>query len=93
MPLPKNVKKIEINEDVSEQDLRGCYLQHSTRDCGGKFNYGSHRGFSIDGCWYSSETGDSLYDHITINNFKVYRILDEELNKDNTDYQMVIREI
>lgn len=71
--IPEGFVKKEIYDDVSEDDLECCFLKHRIRDEGGFFNYGSFRGFSIGESWYSSETGDSLYDHITINDFEVYK--------------------
>lgn len=68
-----NFKEVKIQEDVHEIELKGSFLWNHRHNYGGFFNYGNERGFSIGNIWITSETGDCLYDHITINGFKVYK--------------------
>jgi hypothetical protein len=72
--IPNGFKEIEIQEDITEWDLKGCFLFNKTHKIGGFFNYGNDKGFSIGDIWESSQTGDTLYDHITINGYKVYKL-------------------
>jgi len=71
--IPSGFKEIEINEDVNEWELKGCFLFNKTHKTGGFFNYGNDKGFSIGEIWESSQTGNNLYDHIIINGYKVYK--------------------
>jgi hypothetical protein len=71
--IPIGYDEIQIHDDVCEWDLEGCYLYNKRHRQGGFFSYGNDRGFSIGGIWESSQTGDSLYDHITICGYKVYK--------------------
>ena len=71
--LLNNFEEVKIQEDVHEIELKASFLWSHRHNYGGFFNYGNHRGFSIDNIWITSETGDCLYDHITINGFKVYK--------------------
>lgn len=70
--IPENFKEIEITEYITEYELENCFLWNHRHNYGGFFNYGNTKGFSIKDMWISSETGDNLYDHITINGFTVY---------------------
>ena len=71
--IPKNFIQIHIDEFVNESYLKGCFLWNHTHNYGGYFNYGNNKGFSIGNIYEFSQTGDNLYDHITINGFKVYK--------------------
>jgi hypothetical protein len=71
--IPDGFKEITITEDVIDFELKGCFLFNKKHRTGGFFNYGNNRGFSVGEIWESSETGSSLYDHITINGYKVYK--------------------
>lgn len=86
--------EIKIDNRITEYELKGCYLYNKIHDHGGYFNYGNDKGFSIAGCWISSQTGDCLYDHIIINGYKVYSTIileqqaDSQINiqKDEENY-------
>ena len=69
----KGYTEVYINENVNEIDLENTYLYNNRHNHGGVFNYGNNNGFSIGNNWISAQTGDNLYDHITINGYKVYK--------------------
>ena len=72
--IPEGFKRIEIQTNISENDLIGSFLYNDNWAEGGFFNYGNDNGFGLsNGSHYNTITGTSLYDQITINNFKVYR--------------------
>lgn len=72
--IPEEFKEIKIYDTVNEWDLESCFLQNKNWSTGGYFNYGNDRGFGLsNGTHHSSITGDCLFDHITINGFKVYK--------------------
>lgn len=65
-------KRIQINEYTKIEDVRGKYAWNDNWNCGGYIEEGGERGVVIGGKYYSTITGDSLYDSLTINGFKVY---------------------
>lgn len=72
--IPENFKEIQLQSNITEDNLIGCFLYNEGWGEGGYFNYGNSNGFGLsNGAHYNTITGDSLYDHVKINNFKVFK--------------------
>ena len=67
-------KEINIHPGTIIEEIQGKYAWSDNWDTGGIIGYGDERGVEIGGRWYSTITGDCLYDSLTINGFKVYEI-------------------
>jgi hypothetical protein len=65
-------QEIKIDSRFNIEDLRGKYAYNENWGVGGIIQDGHEKGVCIGGNWYYTETGDCLYDSLTINGFKVY---------------------
>ena len=65
-------KEIKIYESVTIGEIKGKYAYNENWGIGGIIQHGDAKGVVINGTWYSTCTGDCLYDSLTINGFKVY---------------------
>ncbi len=65
-------KEIYLHPRITIEELEGKYAYNDNWKTGGYIGYGNERGVEIGGGWHSTITGDSLYDSLTINGFKVY---------------------
>lgn len=65
-------KKIYLYPEITIEELRGKYAWNKNWNTGGYIEYGNGNGVAIGGCWYSTITGDCLYDSLVINGFEVF---------------------
>lgn len=72
--IPDGFTEKEISVNVCDEDLAGCFLYNEKWGVGGFFQCSGDHGFVLmDNSSFSTFTGENLYDHITINGFKVYK--------------------
>lgn len=72
--MKPNTKEVYIYPDMSISVIKGKYAWNDNWKVGGIIGNGNERGIEIGGSWYSTCTGDCLYDSLVINGFKVYEI-------------------
>jgi len=70
--MKPHTKEIKIYPHISIEDVKDKYAYNENWNVGGIIGHGDDRGVEIGGRWYSTITGNCLYDSLTINGFKVY---------------------
>lgn len=68
-------KEININEYTINEDVKGKWGFNKTHNSFGIINYVNEHGLGLGDFVETTQTGDSIYDSITINGYKVYNIL------------------
>lgn len=66
--------EIYIDDFTQPNDIIGKYAYNARHDEGGIILNVDSRGMTTDSGFYPTLTGDSVYDSVIINGFKVYEI-------------------
>lgn len=65
-------KEVHLHERITRKEVIGKYAYNPHWNFGGIVNEVNERGIVVDGKWYSTITGNSVWDSIVINGFKIY---------------------
>jgi hypothetical protein len=72
--MKPTTKEIYIDYSTTIEKIQGKYAWDDNHHVGGIIGFGNGSGIEIGGDWWSTITGDCIYDSLKINGFKVYEI-------------------
>jgi hypothetical protein len=82
-------EEIELNENCYEDDVLGLFAYNSTHNMFGIITQADEKRVTIGDSIHTTQTGDTIYDILNINGFKVYKIIAQQ---DQIDFSALSEE-
>ena len=67
-------KEIIVDDFTTENEIIGKYAYNKTHNFGGIVTDVDERSITLEGSFHPTRTGNSIYDSIVINGFKIYEL-------------------